>query len=147
MRGYTEAEQRAATVAEAWRWLGTPYHPHGRLLSVGVDCGNLLAKVYENAGVIAPLDPGFYETGWHLHRSEELFIGWLRTAGAFPVLNREPRPGDTGIWRFGRTYSHGGIVVEGGLVVHAYLERGVIASGLSEEPLASRPVQFWTFWE
>lgn len=139
-------ERRAAVVAEAWSWLTTPYHHHGRLKGVGVDCGNLLAKVYEAAGVIAPLDPGFYDTAWHLHRSEELFLAFVRTAGAVPLGPHAPRPGDLGVWRFGRTYSHGGILVADDRVVHAYLHMGVVCTGLHEEPLGSRPAQFWTFW-
>ena len=33
----TEAETRAAIVAEAMSWIGTPYHSHARIKGVGVD--------------------------------------------------------------------------------------------------------------
>lgn len=147
LRKRSQAEQRAAVVAEAWSWLeaATPYHAHGRIKGVGVDCGNLLCCVYEAAGIIAPLDPGFYDTGWHLHRNEEMFLAFVRQAGGRQV--DRPRAGDFGVWRFGRTYSHGGILVTDELVVHAYLDAGVIATRLGEEPLASRPARFFTVWE
>ncbi len=48
---------RAAVVAEAHRWLRTPYHKHGRVLGAGVDCSMLLAEVFEAAGAIPHVDP------------------------------------------------------------------------------------------
>lgn len=147
LRPLDEAGQRAAVVAEAMSWLGTRYHPHGRLKGAGVDCANLLCRVYEIAGVVPPIDPGFYPTGWHLHRNDEMFLDWIRKAGGRPVVCGRPKPGDLGVWRFGRTYSHGGILVnENGLVVHAYLGAGVICTRDTEEPLHSRPVLWWSLW-
>lgn len=147
MTGRREDWERAAVIAEARSWLRTPYHPHGRLKGVGVDCGNLLCCVYENAGLVAPIDPGYYPTGWHLHRSEELFLDWIRRSGGRPVVNGGVRPGDLAVWKFGRTYSHGGVIVsEEGLVVHSFLNAGVIETSRHEEPLASRPVLFFTLW-
>lgn len=142
-----EAEERAAVIREARAWVGTPYHAHGRLKGIGVDCGNLLCCVYENAGMVGAIDPGHYPTGWHLHRSEELFLDWIRRAGGKPVVNGSVRPGDLAVWKFGRTYSHGGILVDPtGRVVHSFLQAGVIETSLHEEPLASRPVLFFTLW-
>lgn len=140
-------DQRSAVVAEARTWLGTPYHHHGRVKGVGVDCGQLLAAVFAAAGVIAPVDLGNYATQWHLHRSEELFLQWLQRCGAQPLpAGAAPQPGDIGVWHYGRTHSHGGIVVEAGpdpLVVHAYIRRRVIPTRLSEAPLAGVPVAWW----
>jgi len=140
--------QRAAVVAEALTWLGTPYHHHGRLRGIGVDCAMLLAEVYAAAGLVDRVDPGHYPHDWHLHRGEELFLGWLAQAGAQPV--QTPAPGDIGCWRFGRTYSHGGIVVQGGdapHILHAHLDaRRVIRTACDEHPLTGRPVQWFTLW-
>lgn len=136
---------REAVLTEARAWLGTPYHPHGRLKGVGVDCANLLCCVYEAARVVPAIDPGFYNTGWHLHRNEEMFLDWIDRAGGRQV--ETPQPGDLAVWRFGRTYSHGGIISsDDGLVIHSYLGRGVIETRMNEEPLASRPARFFTLW-
>lgn len=139
---------RQRIAAEARAWLGTPYHHHARLRGVGVDCAQLLAAVYEAAGVIGPLDLGHYATQWHLHHSDELFLQWLRRCGATPLpAGASPRMGDVGVWRFGLTHSHGGIVVEEGadpLVVHAYIRRKVIPTRLSEAPLAGVPACYWS---
>lgn len=134
---------RQDVAAEALTWLKTPYHHHGRIKGVGVDCAMVLAEVFERSGVVAHVDAGFYPTDWHLHRSEELFEGWLERAGAHRV--QTPAVGDVGLWRFGRTWSHGSIVVADDLqMVHAYIGRGVILSRPDEEPLAGRPVQWWS---
>lgn len=134
---------RDAVIEEARSWLGTAYHPHARLKGIGVDCANLLCCVYENAGVIPPVDPGFYETGWHLHRNAEVFLEWLARLGAEET--DAPQPGDVGVWQFGRTFSHGGILSSAdGLVIHSYLDRGVIETSRHEEPLASRRARFYT---
>ena len=145
----SEQAQRAAVVAEAWTWARpkTPYHHHGRLKGVGVDCAMLLAEVYERAGVIEHCDPGAYAREWHLHRNDELYIGWLERCGAHEV--EAPQPGDVALFRFGRTWSHGAIVVELGdypLVIHSYIHRGCQANRLSEEPLAGRAPRYWSLW-
>ena len=141
----TEPQQRQAVIAEALTWLGTPYHHHGRLKGVGVDCGQSLCAIYEAAGVTAPIDPGTYSTAWHLHRSEELYVQWLERVGA--VRTEQPRAGDVALFRFGRTFSHGGVLVDQHTVLHAYVHQAVILTRLDEAPLAGRPVQFWTLWQ
>lgn len=146
-RPLDEEALRAAVCVEALSWRGTPYHSHGRIKGVGVDCASLIACVAERVGIIPAYDPGFYPTSWHLHRSEERFIRQAIEAGAREIVDRDPIPGDFGVWKFGRCYSHGGILVdETGLVVHSYIHVGVMASRRSEEPLASRPVRWFTFW-
>lgn len=143
-----EEMQREAVIHEALTWLGTPYHHHGRLKGVGVDCGQSLCAIYEAAGVTAPIDPGTYSTAWHLHRSEELYVQWLERVGA--VRTDAPSAGDVALFRFGRTFSHGGVLVnvngQRHTVLHAYVNQAVILTRLDEAPLAGRLVQFWTLW-
>lgn len=136
---------RQLVAQEARAWLGTPYHHHGRIRGVGVDCAMLLAEVYQACGIVGHLDPGHYATDWHLHRSEELFLGWA-SANATEV--QTPALGDVGIWRFGRTYSHGGIVVQVDplpIIVHAHLpSRAVVATALHEHPFSGRAVRWFS---
>jgi cell wall-associated NlpC family hydrolase len=134
--------RRAAVAVEARRWIGTPYHHHGRVLGAGVDCVQLLCAVFEACGLAQRIDCGDYAWDWHQHQNAELYLQGLLQRGAVEVA--APDVGDVALFRFGRTWSHGGLVVDGGQIVHAYLGRGVIATRMDEEPLARRKVRFFT---
>ncbi|MDE1901008.1 MAG: hypothetical protein KGI37_05100 [Alphaproteobacteria bacterium] len=141
----TVLEQRAAVAAEARRWIGTPYHHQADVLGAGVDCGMLLVRVYVDCGIVLPFDPRPYPDEWHLHRDDERYLGFLATYGHEVET---PQLGDVAIWRIGRAYSHGGIVVglSPCLVVHAYQPEGmVVESDLSlSSPLsANRHLKFF----
>lgn len=141
----TELEARRAIAAEGLSWFEaeTPYHHHGRVKGAGVDCAMLLAEVFHATGHVPKLEPGFYAHDWHLHRSEEVFLAWVERHAKREV--QTPGLGDVGLWHFGRTWSHGGIVVgEDMQVVHAYIGRGVILTRPSEEPLHGRAVRWWS---
>ena len=131
--------ERAAVIAEARSWLRTPYHHMGRVKGAGVDCATLLAEVYARAGVIAPVVIPFYPPDWHLHRDAERYLGFvlehareLRFAShdgsrlEDSALAGAPLPADLALWRFGRCFSHGAIVVEWPLVIHAYAGKGCV---------------------
>jgi cell wall-associated NlpC family hydrolase len=140
-----EMEQRAAVVREAREWLGTPYHHHGRVKGIGVDCAQLLCGVFERASMVPHIDLGNYPRDWHLHRGEELFLGWLQRVGARRV--EQPLFGDVAVFRWGRCFSHGAVMVESDLALHSYIETGVILTRLHEAPLEGREVQFWSLWQ
>ena len=140
-----EDEQRACVVQEALSWLHTPYHHHARIKGVGVDCAQLLCAVFEATGLVPPIETGAYPTDWHLHRNEELFSGWMARYAREPHAALPMRLGEVCLFRYGRTFSHGAIYVGDGLLVHAYLKRGVILSRITDEPLAGRDLQRWSF--
>ena len=92
-----EGRQRAAVVAEARSWIGTPYHNCADIKGVGVDCGMLLVRVFVDTGLVPPFDPRPYPADWHLHRSEERYLGF--------VFDRccevaQPQPGDVMVLRY-----------------------------------------------
>lgn len=139
---------RNRVIAEAQSWLRTPYHHLASVKGVGVDCAMLVVEVYKAAGLVpADLDPRPYVPDWHLHRGEEKFVGWLQQFGT--LRDGDPRevaqPGDVVIWRFGRTFSHGSVVIDAaGTIIHAYREaKCVVLGNLAEDMLASRPSQCW----
>ena len=133
---------RAEIVAEAVSWIGTPYHHHARIKGVGVDCAQLLLEVYTNTGVIPEVHFVDYARDWHLHHSDELYAGWLDTYG-HEITAAEAMPGDAVLFRFGRCFSHGGVIGYDGQIIHAYIGRGVITSTIHEEPLDGRPARYW----
>lgn len=143
----SEAEERAAVVAEARLWLGTPYAHRQRLRGLGVDCAQLPAAVYHAAGLIPAIKPDYVQD-WHLHRDEERFIGWVLKMGAVEIERDQIGPGDLGLWRWGRAFSHGGIVVDPPFVIHSYVEVGVTLDDItSHEELKTRPARFFSFWK
>lgn len=135
------AEDRARVVDEARSWVGCNYHHHARIKGVGVDCAQLLCAVYENCGLLPHVETGHYPTDWHLHRSEEMFLGWLQR---FATIVPKPQAGDVAVFRFGRTFSHGAVMISEDTCIHAYIGRGVMLTRLNEAPLAGRPVMFWS---
>jgi cell wall-associated NlpC family hydrolase len=145
------AQTRQNVAQEALTWLGTPYHHHARIKGVGVDCVQLLCGVFEAVGLVPPITTGHYPVDWHLHHSEEVFSGSLDQYAHLRSPGTTPQVGDMLLFQFGRTFSHGSIVVghdsDGAvLLVHSYVKRGVIVSRLTEDPLAGRAMQHWSLW-
>lgn len=134
---------RQDVVSEALSWLKTPYHHHAQVKGVGVDCGQLLIGVYAAASVLRPRVVDDYAHDWHLHHSEELFCRHVVSFGS--VETDSPLPGDIAVYKFGRCFSHGAILVSETAVVHSYLGMGTVLCGPGEEPLHGREVRFFTF--
>lgn len=144
----TDAEYaaRCRVRDEALTWLRTPYHHHGRVKGAGVDCGQLLAAVYETAGLISHIEPRYVQD-WHLHRDRNLFLEFIVDAGAREIDREEIGMGDLGVWKWGRAYSHGAIVLSPPQVIHSYVEVGVTIDDItSHEELRRREARFFSFW-
>lgn len=137
---------RDAVVAEALRWERTPYHPRARVRGVGVDCAQFPAAVYEAAGLIPHIAPD-YTPQWMLHRDEEQYLGWVRCY-AREIARDAIGPSDFAIWKYGRCYSHGAIVLAPPQVIHAVIRGGGVCRGDMDRDseLASRPVKFFTLF-
>ena len=134
---------RQRVVSEARAWLGTPYHAHARVRGVGVDCVHLMCAVFEHVGLISPFDPGMYPISWALHRSQELYMAGLDSRAS---RIDAPHAGDVALFKYGRTFSHAGIVTADGTLVHALARVGVIESPLAAAPLAERAVIFYDLY-
>jgi len=116
----TEDADRARVVRIARSWLTTPYHPHGRKKGVGVDCLTLLAETYAEAGLIEPVKLPHYSPDFFKHKSAELYLGGvLKYTAEVP----EAKPGDIVLWKYGRCFSHGAIVVAWPHIIHAFVGR------------------------
>lgn len=140
----TESEQRSAVVVEAQTWLGTPYHPRARVKGAGVDCAHILIAVYAAVGLIQDFDPGYYPPDFMMHRGEERYLSWVKKY-ARPV--EIPLPGDIALYKFGRSTSHGAIVVEWPSIIHAFIrEGGVCLSDGTRGDLTGRLAGFYSLW-
>jgi len=142
-------KQREAVAAEARSWIGTKFHFGAALKGVGVACGPFLLECHK---VWHP-DPSklIYQTlakDWHCHTQEERFLKQVQN---FCHQVEEPCKGDLVLFRLGakdRPYSHGGIIVEWPLIIHAYFRGGVGWVDASRDPLLSTcPAHsFWSPW-
>jgi cell wall-associated NlpC family hydrolase len=137
-----EAGSRANVVALARRWLGTPYHHMGRVRGAGVDCAMFPLEVYRAAGIIPDIDLPYYPQDWMLHRSEEIF---LQIVQQYASEVERPEPGDLVLYRFGRCFAHGAIVIDWPTIIHALTGRGVmLADGEREGCLVGRKRKFFS---
>jgi cell wall-associated NlpC family hydrolase len=133
--------QRQRVVAESKTWLRTPYHHMGRIKGGGTDCLMLLAEVYEATGVIRHVDVPFYPPDWNLHRDSERYLqGLMRYARE---IGGPPQDGDVAVFKFGRCFAHGAIVVSWPRLIHAWCGAGVVFADGDQPPLIGRLVRFF----
>jgi cell wall-associated NlpC family hydrolase len=144
-----ESLQRHAIVREARSWVRTPYHQQGDIKGIGVDCGMLLVRVFVDTGLCERFDPRPYADDWYLHRSEERYLGFIIDRAKEVLV---PLPGDVMVFRYGRCFSHGGIVTNTSplTIVHAFQPALVV---LEEEVARSpalcataRRTRFFSLW-
>ena len=102
-----EQEQRAAVCAEAKTWLGTNYHPHGKVKGAGCDCMTFIQCVAQTVGLIGEIAIPFYSAQYGLHRDKGNYLDGLLE---YMREVETPEPGDVVIWKMGRVFSHAGIV-------------------------------------
>lgn len=132
---------RAAVVAEALTWVGTPFHHAARAKGAGVDCVNLLVAVYAAVGLGPGGDIAYYPIDWHMHKDEPRFLAAVEANADRLGPDETPQPGDVAMFRYGRHAAHGGIVLEWPLVVHAWRDVGrVVITEADRGPLGERLV-------
>lgn len=136
-----ERREREAVIQEAISWLGTPFHHEARVKRGGVDCAMFLAEVYHACNLVPPVNPSHYPPDWHLHRNEEKYLAW---ADRFALPVKSPLPADAMLFRMGRCFSHGGIVLAWPWIIHAFFGQGVEYCNLANSPaLMGRPHIFY----
>ena len=112
-----EDEERELVVNEVKTWLGTPYVSNGDVKGAGVDCGMLLVRVYIDTGLIAPFDPRPYPTQWALHQSAERYLEIVESYAH--EITGPPKKGDIVLFKFGRCWAHGAIIIDWPTIIHA----------------------------
>lgn len=139
-------EERHAVMEEALSWLRTPYQHYARVKGAGVDCAQLPIAVYSTCGIIPAVDPK-YPKQWHLNRSEELYLDWVKEF-AVEIPEDQVGPGDFMVWKWGRTFSHGAIILNPPKLIHAFIGLGVCIDDYTRnEELKNRQRRAFTVWE
>jgi cell wall-associated NlpC family hydrolase len=138
------AEKRAAVVAEAKSWVHVKYHHNQHLKGVGVDCVWLLIECYKIViPELANFSPGNYSREWYFHKDEEIYLGGVqRFAKRIEAAHVEP--GDVAVYKIGRCVSHGAIIVDGNLLIHA--NRKAREVELSMRHTADLDAHFHSYW-
>lgn len=126
--------------AVARGWLGTPFiggcwpPAKGR----GCDCGGLIAGVLAEAGVLPLPAPGAYDWRAPWGRGDSLYLD-LVAAKMAEISAARARAGDVVLYRMGRGWSHGAVVLEWPrAVIHATPGLGVTVQHAHGGRLARR---------
>lgn len=125
-----------AVVAEARRWIGTPYVHQASVFGAGTDCLGLLRGIWRQIHGAEPEPVPAYTMDWSEPQGEErLWEAALRHL--FPKPIADEAPGDIILFRMqaGAVAKHLGVVSEVGdaaQFVHAYSKFGVTESPLSD---------------
>lgn len=140
------AEQRAAVVAEALTWQRTPWRHQGRVKGVGVDCAQFVIACYHNTGLTPDIDTGNYPRDWHIHKTEERFLTFVPSF-AVEIAEADVGPGDLVLFRIGRVFSHGAIVVKWPQGIHAAIQARMVTlcDFDTDHGLVAKDRKFFTF--
>ena len=141
----TEREQREAVLAEARSWLRTPYHHHANVKGAGVDCAYFVMECYAAAGLANRIEPGHYPPDWFMHRGEERYLSQVLAQAR--EFSGPPQPADLVMFKIGRLWAHGAVVVEWPVVIHACSRaRCVTLAEADRGELGERQRRYFTLW-
>lgn len=118
----------------ATAWLGTPYANNSMVKGTGVDCSYLLVAALVDSGLMKAdrLQIENYSNEWHLHHSEEKYLKYVQQVADEVKEGAPLEIGDFMLYQYGRCISHGAIYIGEGLVIHAFVDYGVIISKLDD---------------
>lgn len=145
----SESEDRARVEAIARTWLATPFHDHARVKGAGCDCATLLLEVFAEAGLIPPTDVGHYSPQFFQHQPEERYLGWVKKF-AREIPNEQARPGDIALWKIGKCFAHGALIVSPGwpAIIHAHAPSRCVREDNGLRPRLGRvlDLKFFSLW-
>ena len=142
-----ELRERLEVLRVARTWLGTPFHDQQKVKGAGVDCAQLIAAIFEEAGLIEVVDIGYYSPQWFLHRDEEKYLSYVLPR-ATEITEQNAKPADLVVFKIGRCFAHGAILTEEGWpnVIHAYKPDGIVVIGRADTgELGTRERRFFRY--
>jgi NlpC/P60 family putative phage cell wall peptidase len=122
---------REAIVAEARRWLGTPYRHQASVCGAGTDCLGLVRGVWRAVEGNEPEKPPPYTPDWAEALGAETLLAAARRHLAEIAIG-SVREGDVLLFRMalGSPAKHAAIVSGEDSIIHAYWGRGVCETRL-----------------
>jgi cell wall-associated NlpC family hydrolase len=135
---------RSQVVAEALTWRNTPFQHQQRLKGVGADCAQWISAVYEEILGWPRQDFGEYPEFWMKHGHDDLYMNQVRRL--FVECTNSALPGDLIVFKYGKFFSHGAILVSWPIVIHADARgsRKVTEADITKGPLGRQQMCFWT---
>ncbi|MBO6725739.1 MAG: C40 family peptidase [Rhizobiaceae bacterium] len=118
-------------VAEALRWIGTPYRHQASRLGVGCDCLGLVRGVWRELLGAEPESAGPYAPDWAETAADDpLFTAAARHM--VQMADNTPRRGHVLLfrWRTHMAAKHTGIALDEARMIHAYQGHAVMISPL-----------------
>lgn len=133
---------RAALLAEARGWIGTPYRHQASVRGAGCDCLGLIRGLWRALHGTEPEVLPAYGPDWAESRGDEAL--WQALTRHLRPAEPEPMAGDILLFRMkaGSVAKHLGVLTQAGPApsfLHAYSGHGVVESPLSR-PWARRIV-------
>ncbi len=122
---------RTAIVAEARKWIGTPYQHQASVMGAGVDCLGVVRGVWRGMIGTEPEKTPAYTPDWAETRGgDDLMDAARRWLREIPL--GDARDGDVLLFRMalGSPAKHAAIVSGEGLIIHAYWGRSVCQTHL-----------------
>jgi len=123
--------RREDVLAEAARWIGTPYRHQGSRLGVGCDCLGLVRGIWRSLYGCEPETLPVYSPHWAETRTDDPLVEAARRHMT-AIEPGEACPGDLLVfrWRHHLPAKHLGIAAENNMLIHAYEGHSVSASPL-----------------
>lgn len=148
----SEQDERQRVIDEALTWIKTPHHNGACIKGVGVDCGQFPIAVYKAAGLIPHIETGKYSPQFHLNRNEEWYLKIVEQYGKPLPPGATPKPADFVLYKVGRIFSHGAIVIDWPRIIHSQVGIGVTLDQGNQGWMARekndtpRETRFFTLW-
>lgn len=135
-------DRREKLLAEARRWIGTPYQHQASRRGVGCDCLGLVRGLWRQLNGQEPVAVPAYGPDWSEPSHEELL--WKELARHMRSSSGTMKPGEIVLFRMrtGSVAKHLGILSQvepHPKFIHAYSGHGVVENSLSQ-PWARRVV-------
>lgn len=131
MTAAADTIDRAAIVAAARGWIGTPYRHQASVKGVGTDCLGLVRGVWREVMGVEPETPPAYTADWaESGGAEEMADAARRHMNG--IACGEAREGDVVLFRMRANgpAKHAAILTARDRMVHAWSGRAVVETGL-----------------
>jgi NlpC/P60 family putative phage cell wall peptidase len=144
-----EQLERSQVIAEAHRWIGTPFRHDAEVCGGGVDCAHLVNAVYAAANRMTHIKFPHYAPDWWKHANDpEQHIVENMKKYFREITEAEAKPGDICVLYIGRAWAHCLILTGRHTAVEAWPTRAMVTEiSIREERLFKTHKRRWfTAW-